>query len=919
MPVINAEESGLVPSSGATGEKRSRLPTARTIGTKAGIPRFDDLLTVRILEDTPQVSLPLNTVKEQIVNTSWNVSPTVENPSQEHEDAVEEIEYWLDGHFNRNKQKLSHFMRRYVHDLLTIDTGVVEKVPTSTAVFDDGSHALKSIYNVDGLTMSKELDDYGRQPLPPDTAYWKFGHNVSFARLDPEQVETYKELIQEYSPGVMYYRGLKDKSPIPFSRDEILWTELNPRPPNKSAYGFGIVQQIKRWIEILLNQDISNITHFNQDEIPKGILNIQANNRNQLERTRDYIRDELKGKTDHNMLILGGGDENQWIPTQESLKELQYLESQRWYNQLVWMMFGLNESQIGFDVGSRATAEEFRRQVFLQTTEPMLDTIAEEWNTYILPYLEAYWWCDGELEFTWEIEDPDMEKLHRERQQQDLQTGVATINDVLRERGEDEKAWGDMPMEAVRALARKHPEWFAEQFTEMEDLPEEMPQSPVGFSSEPSSKKDGEIKPFGEWENFEDCVESMMEEQDYDRETAEKVCGKLEEELEGFTCDACNDVNNFNPYNLGEEVPESVKTDVIDKEALRNERGDFPNLKGDIDNMTEELGMELEDVMKEVEDSVSEMFPEEDTEERNFNKMGAITSTILDKVNVKDVLLPVVLDNVKNAMQKGADFEADNVEDQINEEMDIPEEVSIELDTNIQDTLAMQMMEQNATNKMTTVEETLRNRIEEKLIKAEREGWGAEKAREEIEKMSNNITTDHARLIARTEIMQSSRQGSQAFQERNDVVGGKRWRSTDDQRTRTWHEAMDGVIVDVNDSFTVPQVSTKKDEYQPPDYPREAFTVGEDQPFNCRCVQDSVLEEDMDNDIHSLSQMDGVEVKGLTSRQLEIWDELQTNENSFKELLEGIDEKIESRSKVNEELGLSKSTLYKWFREFGVE
>ena len=96
--------------------------------------------------------------------------------------------------------------------------------------------------------------------------------------------------------------------------------------------------------------------------------------------------------------------------------------------------------------------------------------------------------------------------------------------------------------------------------------------------------------------------------------------------------------------------------------------------------------------------------------------------------------------------------------------------------------------------------------------------------------------------------MQSRREAQRAFAVEADVIGGKRWRATNDKRTREWHRAMDGVVVRKDLPFVVPGGY----EGQGDGWPKETMSVGGSDPWNCRCTHQHVLRDDMPEDVQTL-------------------------------------------------------------------
>lgn len=871
MPVFGNQKQ-ITPTEGREPGRRGGNRNDSLMKTEAGVPRFDNLLTTRVLGTTDVASLPKNVVKDHVKSTKWTVRPTVENPTTEHEMAADEVIEFLDGGFNRNNDEFEKLLTRYVDDLLDIDTGVIQKVPTAEPVFDDGSHALAELYAEDGTVWTKNLSPAGVIPESPEPAYYQYGMRPQLSTFEGI---TFDALQSEFDNFKYLARSAMSSKPIPFSRDEIVWTERNPRPETLSpgGYGLGLTQQAERWVEILLNQNLSNVRQFTDDEHAKGILNLVEGNTQQIQQTRDYIRDQLKGRTDHKLPVVGG-QQIEYISMQESLKELQFLESQQWYSQLVWMLYGLNESEVGFDVGSKAIAEEHRRQVFLNTTKPLLETAQSEFNRFVLPDMEAYQRVNGELEFAFVLEDPDLEQLKREKQQEDLNAGLATINDVLRERGEEEKPWGDVPSEAVKQLARQHPEWVAENWGGIDDVPDPEP-ADTGFFS------------YGEKSN-------ARRDTDFRSIHLEKAYGLTKE----------------------------------DTDALRNENwtGEHPPVAGIADNLERTISRHLQNALDDVEEDVKHKWPNVSNGEKNApveQSKGIVVDVrdLVASISIKEVLQDAVVESNKQAMQQSADFDADKLEAEIKDRADYSDEIAeVGLSFDLEDTFAMQAMENRAARNMVGVEQAVKDQVATVLNEAAETNSPVQEATEQLRERVGEISDNHARLVARTETLQASREGEQALQESLDIVAGKEWRASSDDRVRPWHEAMDGEIVPKDESFTVPSGWQGPPEYQPSDYPRSAKVVGEDQPFNCRCSQDPVLREDMPDDLRELRDITGIEVNlKISDAQYRVWKDYAAPDESFESMLKRIDRHNSRTEAVDKFCKGSKAQYYDWLGEYDLK
>lgn len=870
MPVYSTHSQRTVtPDIDAGSGRVGRIPRQFSFHHQKGIPRFEDLLSIRVLERSPTISLPLDTVKTQVTTPEWGIRPTVENPTADHEQAVDELEHFLDGNFNPNGQKLGHLLKLWVTDLLSVDTGTLELVPTEPD--GQGDRWLSEIWHLDGITMTKELDQHGVYPEPPQPAYWQFAPRA--ALIHTEWGDVLDALESRRSSSILRAYGRKQHRPVPFTREQVVWLERNPQ--SATNYGFGKVQQCRHWAEILLNVDVSNSKYFSEHEIPQGIMHINAGSRKELNRSRDYLRDTIRGQTDHiaPMFDARSSEDIGWIPIQGTPEELQFLDSQQWYHKLVWFLFGLNQGEIGdFESGNRSMGEYHGRQVFRQTTKPILDDVVSTMNVQILPAHEAYWRVDGEVEFYVDITHEQMEALERDRQQSDLDNLLSTPNHILHERGEDEVPWGDMPKPAVEQMARKHPEWAAEHWGGIDG--DDLPSPGLGADMDLLSRRSGT---------------SALD----DSDDSEQAGG------------------SGNWMQVARSYPYDVHQDED------GELGDeFPGVAALIPDLQNELGRLVETELGALEDVVESVWPEDESDSSTVVDIDSI----LDDVQLRDDLLDPVVEANAQAMQDSADQEADRLEEELNEHFGlVPEVAEVSLDFDLSDTFAFAAMQRRAARNMVSVEETIKQQVRTVLLDVADSGGGVGDATEALADRVDEISESHSRLVARTELPQASREGTQALGEATDVVEGKQWLASNDARSRPWHDAMHEVVVAVDDDWVVPSGWQGQPHYQPDDYPRSAHVVGEDQPYNCRCVQRNVLDDDLPEDLQAMADYHGVTVDiKVTDRQFEVWQANAREGESLRDLLERVDENHSRNKGALELLDIGKRQYYEWLKAFDI-
>ena len=152
--------------------------------------------------------------------------------------------------------------------------------------------------------------------------------------------------------------------------------------------------------------------------------------------------------------------------------------------------------------------------------------------------------------------------------------------------------------------------------------------------------------------------------------------------------------------------------------------------------------------------------------------------------------------------------------------------------------------------KITRISGTTRTKINKIISDGQVEGFGVDKIAKNIRtQMSEPFTRYRSALIARTETHNASSYTNQAVAESYEVPMKKRWVSTNDDRTRSHHSAMNGVEVDLEADFDVPYKGVTYKMKHAGD-PRG----GPANVINCRCVilyvepDDFVIDEDTPQD-----------------------------------------------------------------------
>ena len=185
--------------------------------------------------------------------------------------------------------------------------------------------------------------------------------------------------------------------------------------------------------------------------------------------------------------------------------------------------------------------------------------------------------------------------------------------------------------------------------------------------------------------------------------------------------------------------------------------------------------------------------------------------------------------------------------------------------------------------KITRISGTTRNKINKIISDGQVEGFGVDKIAKNIRtQMSEPFTRYRSALIARTETHNASSYTNQAVAESYEVPMKKRWVSTNDDRTRSHHSAMNGVEVDIEADFDVPYKGVTYKMKHAGD-PRG----GPANVINCRCVilyvePDDFVIDDTSQDIPAEKPVPTANIYGDTTEdEVRFHDNADWNKNTL--------------------------------------
>jgi len=380
-----------------------------------GYPLSKNIPEIRRLARQPFVAMITNTAIAEVTGQDWRIV------AREDEEVPEDVLKQTEEFFynpNRNDESLKFILDALIRDIMEIDAGVLIKVRDRQGNFVE-------MYARDGGLFNKNPDIYGiMPPADGEPAYYQYG-------------------------------WLTGARPIPFQRDEVVYLMQHPR--TDSIYGLSNVEVLEDVIQLLTYGVDSNLEYFNDNNIPKGVLQLLGANAEDIKAFQQMWNENLKKKgTDgkwrkyfHKMPIFNS--EAKFERVGFSNLELELLNQQQWFSKIVWATFNINPDELGFTENSNRSVGVMQSSVFKRKLiQPLVATIEYYFNTQVVNDLP---WIKGKYEnkvlFEFDKYDIQEEMGKRQLLKMEADMGVRTPNSIADELGLDHVIGGDVPRGAM--------------------------------------------------------------------------------------------------------------------------------------------------------------------------------------------------------------------------------------------------------------------------------------------------------------------------------------------------------------------------------------------------------------------------------------------------------------------------------------
>ena len=426
--------------------------------------------------------LVIETRKDQMERQRWRIRPragklkrsglTLDADTQARVIAVEHFFHKPDG-----VTRWKTWLRALLEDMFVIDAATLFCQRTR-------SGQLFALHQLDGATIKRVIDDWGRTPLPyrdPLLSSPASGEGRVGAWSDPPA----------------YQQVLKGMPAVNYSARDIIYRPRNVRA--HKVYGYSPVQQVLMTVNIALRRQLWQLDYYTEGSIPDALIGVPTNwTPEQIKQFQDYWDTEFSGD-------LAKRRRAKFVPGDTAAKVVQTKEPQHkddfdeWLARIICFAFSV-PPQWAVKLMNRATADNQSAQSEEEGLEP-----TKEWVKDLVDEIIAEEFSSPDLELHWLDEDADPADLETKLEGR-VKLGAVTLNEMREHLGLDPYAnaaadrpmvltpTGYVPIEGANGSVSargQNAQVIAKRFTKHFDP--DQPRVPAGQSGAGEWTKDGQI------------------------------------------------------------------------------------------------------------------------------------------------------------------------------------------------------------------------------------------------------------------------------------------------------------------------------------------------------------------------------------------------------------------------------------------
>lgn len=357
--------------------------------------------------------LVIETRKDQMERQRWRIRPrtaklkrngaTIEADAQSRVEAIARFLHKPDG-----VTRWKTWLRSLLEDMFVIDAATLYCQRTR-------SGQLCALQQLDGSTIKRVIDDWGRTPLP---------------YVGPDGATVYPPAYQQV---------LKGLPAVDYSARDIIYRPRNVRAHR--VYGFSPVQQVLMTVNIALRRQMWQLDYYSEGSVPDALIGVPNSwTPEQIKQFQDYWDTEFSGD-------LARRRRAKFVPGDTTAKVVQTNEPEHkqdfdeWLARIICFAFSV-PPQWAVKLMNRATADNQSAQSEEEGLEP-----TKAWVKDLVDEIIAEEFSSPDLELHWLDEDADPRATEVALEGR-VKLGALTLNEMRGALGLDPfaNAAADRPM-----------------------------------------------------------------------------------------------------------------------------------------------------------------------------------------------------------------------------------------------------------------------------------------------------------------------------------------------------------------------------------------------------------------------------------------------------------------------------------------
>lgn len=409
-----------------------------------GFPRTANPLQLRQFAQNPYIFAIKKTLQDEVSSVPYDIvlrEEYIEEGATEDKEVKRQMIRFFDNP-NGNDESFEYLLRSWVGDVVDIGEFIGVKV------FDKAGRFCQ-LFARDAGTFLKNPDIYGyfgnrTDFVPPVTQYILTGglpanFQEQFHKVDsPEKADKLHESMRSEHYDAMYrdsaayfqYGWTAGARPVPFGKREILTGGLTPR--TNSIYHISPIEVLYNQILTLIYGSEYNLDFYLNNNLPNGLLTIKGCSQDQASAYRQQMentymnQDEFGNFKKKHFKVPITGYEAVFTQMQMSSKEMEVIEQQKWFTKLLWSVFGVTASEMGFTEDSNKAVDQNQSAVSKRKAiKPFLKMFEYAINTQLMPEF-------GHPEYEFKFIDYDIaeDKQKHELWQMQINMGIRTPRQI---------------------------------------------------------------------------------------------------------------------------------------------------------------------------------------------------------------------------------------------------------------------------------------------------------------------------------------------------------------------------------------------------------------------------------------------------------------------------------------------------------